>query len=217
MSRTSRSCESQGTHRCHRWCGDWSWDPGGVCRRRAGRDPSTRTEQSQPSRCRRGRSWEPVVRPAAKQNAVAGWQSRHRRGVLGGVDVWDATQDTHDLLDRGSFVQNVCERGFFEPRYFTRFCYGRELLRADRPVDLRCHVLAPSLPPRWLLLRLCYFRPGFALLPLHPPCPATGRPSRRRRGLALPSRPLAPVARPPRLRPLGHHPELGRGRWEKKR
>ncbi len=33
---------------------------------------------------------------------------------------------------------------------------------------------------------------------------------------ALPSRQLAPLARPPRLRPLRHHPELGRGGWEKK-
>jgi transposase len=43
-----------------------------------------------------------------------------------------------------------------------------------------------------------------------------GRPSRRRRWLALPQRQLAPLAGPPRLRPLRHHPKLDRGGWGKK-
>ena len=51
---------------------------------------------------------------------------------------------------------------------------------------------------------------------VHPPRPATGRPPGGRGRPALPSRQLAPLARPPRLRPLRHHPELGRGGRGKK-
>ena len=88
--------------------------------------------------------------------------------------------------------------------------------RADRPVDLVVTFSRHRCLPCGCCFACRSFRPGSALLPLHPPCPATGRPSRRRRWLALPRRQLAPVARSPRLRPLRHHPELGRGRWGKK-
>ena len=58
---------------------------------------------------------------------------------------------------------------------------------------------------------------GLAQVPVHPPRSGSGRPRGVRGWLALPGRQLAPLARPPCLRALGHHPELGRGRREKKR
>src|ERR1019366_6017737 len=59
-------------------------------------------------------------------------------------------------------------------------------------------------------------RPGHARESLHPPGHHGGRPFGRGGRVALPHRFLAPLARPPRLCPLRHDPELGRGGGKKK-
>src|SRR2546421_4258867 len=51
---------------------------------------------------------------------------------------------------------------------------------------------------------------------VHPPRDGSGGTAGGRRRLALPARELAPLARPPRLCPFCHDPELGRGGGEKK-
>src|SRR5262249_52897423 len=73
-------------------------------------------------------------------------------------------------------------------------------------------LLEAPLPRLRLLLPRRHLRPGLAPVPLHPPRPAPGRPTGRRGRPALPGGGVAPVARPPGVRPLRHHPELGRGR-----
>src|SRR5499427_9930873 len=52
---------------------------------------------------------------------------------------------------------------------------------------------------------------------VHPSCDGSGGTAGGRRRPALPARELAPLARPPRLCPLCHDPELGRGWGEKRR
>src|SRR5262249_58209577 len=51
---------------------------------------------------------------------------------------------------------------------------------------------------------------------VYPPRDGSGGTAGGRRRPAIPTRELAPVARPPRLCPFCHDPELGRG-WGKKR
>src|SRR5919202_96096 len=68
-----------------------------------------------------------------------------------------------------------------------------------------------DLPPLRPMFRRRPVGLGRPQVPVHPPRRAPGRPPRRRGCLALPRRQLAPVARPPRLRPLRHPPELGGG------
>ena len=58
-------------------------------------------------------------------------------------------------------------------------------------------------------------RPGRPRQPLHPPGRRHRRPPGRRGRPALPHRRVGPLARPPRVRPLRHDPELGRGRGGK--
>ncbi len=107
------------------------------------------------------------------------------------------------------------------PRRPTRHRHAhltRPRRRACRPSHRSGrHVLQASLPRLRLLLPRRPVRPGLAQMPLHPARPVPGRPTRRRGRLALPDGGVAPVARPQGVRPLGHHPELGRGRRGKKR
>src|SRR5262249_58027489 len=67
----------------------------------------------------------------------------------------------------------------------------------------------------WLVFPRGPVRHGVAQVLVPPPRPTAGCPPRCRGRLALPGRLLAPVARPPGLRPLRHHPELGGGRGGK--
>ena len=88
---------------------------------------------------------------------------------------------------------------------------------SGRPVDLVVTYSKHRCPHCGRCFSRRSVRPGLAQVPVHPPRPATGCPPGGRGRPALPSRQLAPLARPPRLRPLRHHPELGRGGWGKKR
>ncbi len=88
--------------------------------------------------------------------------------------------------------------------------------RAGRPIDLVVTYLQASLPP----LRLSA---SPSICPTWPcpsactPAASSNWPSAWSPRTACPtSRQLAPLARPPRLRPLRHHPELGRGGRGKK-
>jgi hypothetical protein len=60
-------------------------------------------------------------------------------------------------------------------------------------------------------------RPGRPRKSLHEAGRRVGRPLGRRGRPAVSGGQLEPRARSPRLRPLGHHPELGRGRGGKRR
>ena len=79
------------------------------------------------------------------------------------------------------------------------------------------HLLPASLHPVPPLLHRRYVRPGRAQGPLHPSGRGPGRPAGRGGRLTLSGRQLAPLARPSRLRPLRHHPELGGGQGGKRR
>ena len=85
-----------------------------------------------------------------------------------------------------------------------------------RPAPRHRRALLPALLLRVpQVLQRRHDRPGRPRQPLHPPRHRHRRPPGRRGRPALSRRQLDPLARPPRLRPLRHDPELGRGRGEK--
>src|SRR5439155_23854195 len=79
------------------------------------------------------------------------------------------------------------------------------------------HLLPAPLHPVPPLLYRRHVRLGRAQGPLHPSGRGRGRPVGGGGRLTLSDRQLASLARPPRLRPLRHHPELGGGPGEKSR
>ena len=97
---------------------------------------------------------------------------------------------------------------------------GPSMIWATRAPAARSISSSPTPKHRCLHCRRC-FNADMSDLAL-PKCHYTHRVQQtavrrgRRRRTAVSIGQLAPVARPSRLRPLGHHPELGRGRRGKK-
>ena len=81
----------------------------------------------------------------------------------------------------------------------------------------RRDLLPALLHPLPQVLQRRHDRPGRPRQPLHPTRHRRRRPPGHRGRLAVSHRQLDPLARSPRVRPLRHDPELGRGRGKRRR
>ncbi len=108
-----------------------------------------------------------------------------------------------------------CGHSSYRDRQFRRTLHDLGNPLTGRPCDSDRDLLPALLHPLPQVLQRRHDRPGRTRQSLHPTRRRHRRPPGHRGRLTVSHRQLEPLARSPRVRPLRHDPELGRGRGEK--